>query len=414
MRLMLAVHGFPPAAGGGTEIYVHDLARCLRDDFGDEVLVLAREADAARPELAVRREEREGLRLVFVNNTFRAGRSFADTYRNAAITELAARVAEEFAPDAVHVHHLTGLSTDLVGALAAAGLPVIVTLNDYWLMCQRGQLLDLDYERCPGPWPEGCARCLHTELAAAAERLRHVREVLERARFLLAPSPTLRRKFLDLGLDGARLRLVEQGIDHRPFRRVTRARSDRLRLGFAGSLMVSKAPHVALDAFGGLPEGAAMLTLYGAYAPYHGDDRYRERLEPLLARPGVRHAGAVPHARMAEAFAEMDVLVVPSIWIENAPFVIREAFVAGVPVVASDLGGMRDLVDPETSGLLFIPGDAADLRRALRRLLEEPELLPWLRRGIPAVKTIQQDAAETRERHRAPGPAVAADAMGAR
>ena len=133
MRLMLAVHGFPPAAGGGTEIYVHDLARCLRDDFGDDVLVLAREADAARPELAVRREEREGLRLVFVNNTFRAGRSFADTYRNAAITELAARVAEEFSPDAVHVHHLTGLSTDLVGALAAAGLPVIVTLNDYWL-----------------------------------------------------------------------------------------------------------------------------------------------------------------------------------------------------------------------------------------------------------------------------------------
>jgi glycosyltransferase involved in cell wall biosynthesis len=407
MRLMLVVHGFPPGANGGTEIYVHDLARCLRDDFGDDVLVLAREADPGRPEMAVRREARSGVRLVFVNNTFREGRSFADTYRNAAVAGLAARLAEEFSPDAVHVHHLTGLSTDLVGGLAAAGLPVMVTLNDYWLVCQRGQLLDLDYERCAGPWPEGCARCLHTDARAASERLRHVREMLGQARLLLAPSPTLRRKFLELGIGGARLRLVEQGIDHAPFGRVARTKAGRLRLGFAGSLMVSKAPHLALEAFGGLPEGAATLTLYGACVPYHGDDRYRRRLDPMLAQPGVLHAGSVPHARMPAAFAAMDALIVPSVWIENAPFVIREAFVAGVPVVASDLGGMRDLVGHETSGLLFRPGDAADLRRALRRLLEEPDLLPRLRRGIPPVKTIQQDAAETRERHRPPAPAAA-------
>jgi glycosyltransferase involved in cell wall biosynthesis len=407
MRLMLVVHGFPPDAGGGTEIYVHDLARSLRNDFGDDVLVLAREADPGRPEMAVRREERGGVRLVFVNNTFRAGRSFADTYRNPSITGLAARVAEEFSPDAVHVHHLTGLSTDLVGALAGAGLPVIVTLNDYWLICQRGQLLDLDYERCPGPWPEGCARCLHTDARAAAERLRHAREVLGQARLLLAPSPTLRQRFLEIGIDGARLCLVEQGIDHAPFLGISRTPPDRLRLGFAGSLMVAKAPHVALEAFGRLPEGEATLTLYGAYAPYHGDDRYRSRLDPMLAQSGVFHAGAVPHARMPEAFAAMDALVVPSIWIENAPFVIREAFVAGVPVIASDLGGMRDLVKHDTSGLLFRPGDAADLGRALRRLREEPNLLPRLRRGIPPVKTIQQDAAETRQRHRQPVPAVA-------
>lgn len=406
MRVMLVVHGFPPAAAGGTEIYVHDLARALRDDFDDDVLVLSREADAGRPEMAVRREERRGLRLVHVNNTFRQCRSFADTYRSRRVRELALRVAEEFSPDVVHVHHLTGLSTDLVGGLAEAGLSVIVTLNDYWLMCQRGQLLDRDYARCGGPWPEGCARCLDTDAAAAGERTRHVREVLGQARLLLAPSPTLRRKFLEFGVEAARLRLVEQGIDHAPFHAARRTASSRLRLGFAGSLMVSKAPHLILEAFSGLPQGAATLTLYGAYSPYHGDDRYRQRLEPLLSRPGVRNAGVVPHERMAEAFAAMDVLVVPSIWIENAPFVIREAFVAGVPVVASDLGGMRDLVTEEASGLLFRAGDAAELGRALRRLLAEPDLLPRLRQGIPPVRTIQQDAADARELHRPPARAV--------
>ena len=410
MRVMLVAHGFPPAAGGGTEIYVHDLARALRDDCGDEVLVLAREADPTRPEMDVRREDRGGIRLVHVNNTFRHCRSLEETYRNERARAIALRVAEEFAPEVVHVHHLTGLSIDLVGALAGAGLPVIVTLNDYWLMCHRGQLLDLDYERCAGPWPEGCARCLHAEAAAAAERTRHAREALGRAHLLLAPSLTLRQTFLGFGVDRERLVLVEQGIDHAPFQGLRRTASDRLRIGFAGSLMVSKAPHLLLEAFNGLPAGAANLTLYGGCVPYHGDDSYRQRLEPLLARPGVRHAGAIPHERMAGAFAAMDVLVVPSVWIENAPFVIREAFVAGVPVVASDLGGMRDLVTHEASGLLFRAGDVGALRAALGRLIDEPELRPRLRGGIPRMKTIQQDAAETRERHRRPDRRAAATA----
>ena len=90
-------------------------------------------------------------------------------------------------------------------------------------------------------------------------------------------------------------------------------------------------------------------------------------------------------------------LVVPSVWLENAPFIIREAFAAGLPVVASNLGGMAELVDDGRSGLLFAPGDASDLRRALARLLDEPGLLDRLRAGVPRMKTIEEDAAWTRE-----------------
>jgi GT2 family glycosyltransferase len=85
------------------------------------------------------------------------------------------------------------------------------------------------------------------------------------------------------------------------------------------------------------------------------------------------------------------------VWIENSPFVIKEAFAAGLPTVASNLGGMAELVQDGRSGLLFTPGDAADLRRVLRRLLDEPSLLPALRSGLPHVKTIDEDAAWTQE-----------------
>ena len=395
MRMLQVTHGYPPASLAGTELYVQALARTLGRKPGDEVLVLAREADPGRPELSLRRERRDdGIEVVSLNNTFRDVRTFAESYVNASVRRAVSDVVSSFAPDVAHVHHLTGLSTDLLPELAARHVPIVVTLHDYWLACQRGQLLDLDLARCAGPTPQGCAQCLHCRPDEARERMRHVREACAHASRFLALSETLRRVFVDFGLDPQRIALFETGIDHRPFEEAPpRLPGPCLRLGFVGTLMVSKAPHLLLEAAAGLP---VTVTLLGPVAAYHGDDSYRRRLEPLLASANVRHLGKVDHERMPALFAELDVLVVPSVWLENAPLVIREAFVAGLPVVASDLGGMREMVRHEQDGLLFPPGDAGALRGVLRRLLEEGGLLARLRAGRPRVRTIEEDAAETR------------------
>jgi hypothetical protein len=208
--------------------------------------------------------------------------------------------------------------------------------------------------------------------------------------------------------------LQEQGIDQTRIRAAHRQPGDRLRIGFLGSLMISKAPHLLLEAVSGLPGRALSVHLVGALSPYHGDDSYRARLEPLLARPGVHHAGPVPHERIGEVLAALDVLVVPSVWIENAPFVIREAFAAGLPVIASKLGGMAELVSHERSGLLFEPGSADELQRAIRRLLDEPGLLDRLRRGVPRMKTMDEDAEWTRHVYAAHVPAAQRALLGAR
>ncbi len=157
--------------------------------------------------------------------------------------------------------------------------------------------------------------------------------------------------------------------------------------------MVSKAPHILLEAFAGLARGAATLELFGGIAAYHGDDSYRQRVQPLLATPGVRMHGPVPHESIAEAFAAMDVLVVPSTWLENAPLVIREAFAAGVPVIASDRGGMAESIHHGVSGLLFEPGNSAALRAAIERLIAEPDLLERLRGSLPPVRSLAEDGA---------------------
>jgi GT2 family glycosyltransferase/glycosyltransferase involved in cell wall biosynthesis len=431
MRILLVVHGFPPAVSGGSEIYAHDLEAALRRVSKHEVFVLTREADATRPEHAVRLDTSDGRQVYWINNTYRRCRSFEETYRHPGLRAVVAEILDRVRPDVAHVQHLTNLTTDLLPELRSRNVPTVFTLNDYWLLCHRGQLLNTRLERCEGP-TRGCVSCVGNSvgvgaagytwkeiigwlgskrLARAAHRVasvvgspsiaaqamdtrvRHMQHLLRDVDRFIAPSRTLEERFKEFGIPAERISRLQQGIDLRAFRNLKREpRRGPLRLGFTGSLMVSKAPHLLLEAFARLRPGAATVDLYGDIAPYHGDDSYRRRLEPLLKTPGVRHYGPLPHRDMPQVLAGLDVLVVPSIWLENAPFVIREAYAAGVPVIASNLGGMAEMVRHDETGLLFRPGDATDLRRAIERLMAEPALLSRLASRAPAMMSIDHDA----------------------
>jgi len=426
MRVLVIVHGFPPQVQGGSEIYAHDHARALRERCGDEVFVLTREQDASRPEYDLRLEDRDGLRVAWVNNTFRSTTSFEDSYRNPAIARIAERLVDEWKPDVAHAHHLTCLSTEIISVLASRRIPIVYTLHDYWLLCHRGQRLDTSFRVCDGPGPDGCGACVHagadapipagavpalravearlpkavgeagrrlvTALtpdapqggSASAVRTRHMRGVLQRIDHFLAPSRALRDWFIGQGVPAERIGFSPYGLDHGPLRAVTRTRALRLRIGYVGTLMVSKGPDVLIEAFTRLSPGRATLELFGAPADYHGESGYRVRLEPLLSTPGVTVSGPRPHAQIPAALASIDVLVAPSIWPENSPFVIQEALLSGIPVIGSRIGGIPELIDHDRNGLLFEPGDVDGLHRALERLLDEPALLDALTAGARA------------------------------
>jgi len=432
MRILLIVHGLPPACAGGTETYTLGLARALAARQGFQVGILARDADASLPELHIRTERRGDVDIWFVNNTFQACATFEETYRNPGLCAAVRPCVDAFAPDVVHVQHLTALSTDLVSALNSRGIPVVMTLNDYWPICHRGQLLNTRGERCDGGAGRPCADCIPAGavappaawrlvrqfrrggsivrwMSAAAVRLRpavstapmararaaHMREMLGHASVLLAPSKTLQAQYEAFGIDTGRILRWEQGIAQRAQQTVTRAGTVPLRVLFAGSLMFSKHPALLLDALQFLPAKSVQVDLLGSVVAYHGDEAYASSLRARLGHPAMRRSGPVPHERVAAALRDVDAVVVPSIWIENAPFVIKEAFAAGVPVIASRLGGMMELVRDGVDGLLFQPGDARSLADVFRRLSNEPALLPALRRGIRAPLTIEEDAART-------------------
>jgi GT2 family glycosyltransferase/glycosyltransferase involved in cell wall biosynthesis len=439
MRVMLVVHGFPPEAHGGTEVYVHDLAAALGGLPSTEVAVLTRHADPGRPQLEVRRRRAGRVPVFSINNTFQLCAGFAESYENPHLLRIAASVLDEFAPDVVHIQHLTCLSTRLPGEIAARGIPIVLTLNDYWLACHRGQLFDLDDARCDGPFDDGCARCIPagalagpgsyaaarfvrslpvpgaaiavdlaakvveglrppaSTRAASRDRLRHMRDSVASVDRFLAPSETMAAIFRRFGVPPDRLVRCNQGISLGRFAGQRRSSSDRLRVAFAGGLIPSKAPHVLLDAVDLLPSDSIVVDLLGGGGTYHGRQHYADALAPRLGHAAVRRLGPVPHDRMPSVLHDVDVLVVPSMWIENAPFIIREAFAAGLPVIASDLGGMAEMVRDGIDGLLFPPGDAASLAGCLRRLIDEAGLLERLRAGIVPPMSIEVEAAGLRE-----------------
>ena len=442
MRVLQIVHGFPPSGTGGAELYAERIARGLVA-AGHDVEVFAREATVSAEEYAVRDEARDGFRIRWVNNTFREARSFVDTYENARITAVFDAFVRARRPDVAHVHHLTCLSTTVVDALAAHGVPVVLHLHDYWLLCHRGQLLDTALRRCDGPGRDGCAGCTGSEGAApavaygAAAWLRGVRKRAPRlwpeaadrrarqwlaargternarqrsrrrldhmlARFALvdvaiAPSAHVRERFIAAGFPFERMVVSEYGVD-RPRQPHCHTKGP-LRIGFLGSLMVSKAPHLIAEAMEWLGGSGIEATYYGAPAPYHGDYAYSDTIVSRLTRPGARVCGPLPHREVGARIAEFDVLVFPSIWDETSGIGAREALAAGVPVVASRLGGIPEFVHDEVNGLLFAPGDARDLARQLGRLRDERGLLARLRAGIAPVRSFADDLLATMSRY---------------
>ena len=134
-----------------------------------------------------------------------------------------------------------------------------------------------------------------------------------------------------------------------------------------------KGVHLLVEALGRLAEAG-----YRVEADFCGDlsgkPEYVERLRRSLGEGAHLH-GRVPIDEVPDKLDAFDLLVAPSVWWENSPLVILEAQAAGVPVVASNIGGMAELVGHERDGLLFEAGDAGDLTATLERFFREPELL---------------------------------------
>ena len=326
-------------------------------------------------------------------------------------------------PDVLHVHsgYLTGAPA--LAAASARSVPTVLTLHDYWFICPRITLLQPDGSCCSGPEAAKCAWCLRTEqrrflwadratagaagwvgrgLARASlagtsalnrvqTRNDHLRSLLLATDLVLSPSDFLRSSMIDAGFPGDRIRTHVTGIVPLPPWQRSRQGDDPIHIGYAGRLVEPKGVHVLVDAVRALPFDNWTLAIHG---PTDVDPRYVARLRSLAADDSrIRFAGPFPADQQSRVFADLDALVVPSVWYENRPLIILEAQSAGLPVIASRLGGMAELIEHGRTGLLFQPGDAHDLVRQLTIVRNDATLAESLAAQRSRVMTIPREMA---------------------
>jgi phosphatidyl-myo-inositol alpha-mannosyltransferase len=320
-------------APGGVQVHVRQLARELRRR-GHEVLVLAPGRDAAEV----------GVRLV--------GRPVRVPYQGtvapispwpstAARTRSAVR---SFRPDVVHAHEPLSPSVGMFAARAAreVGAPVVATFHAY---AEASRLFDLAAPAVRPLWRRLAVRIAVSEAAAAFVRSRLGGEVV------VVPN----------GLDVAAFASATPAADLPAGRRIL----------WVGRLDRQKGFGVALRALASILEREpnALLVVAG-----DGEDRRLVGQAAPDVRRRVAMLGAVPHDRLPSLHAAAEVFASPATGQESFGYVLVEAMAAGLPVVATDIPGYREVVRDGEEGLLVPPADPAALAAAVSRVLSDADL----------------------------------------
>lgn len=275
----------------------------------------------------------------------------------------------EFRPDILHVHNTFPLiSPSIYWAAARAGVPVVQTLHNFRLLCPQAMLLREGRicEDCVGrlPWRGVVRRCYRGSaaqsgvLAGMISLHRALGTWGSKVDRYIALNEFCRRKFIEGGLPAQRIVVKPNFVDFP-------APEDGAREGvlFVGRLAEEKGLSTLCAAARLAPDVAVRVAGTGPQAGL------------LQGIPSVTSLGALSAAEVREAMCGAQALVMPSLWYENFPRTLVEAFACALPVIASRIGALAELVEDGVTGLLFEPGNAADLAAKMKWAAAHPDAL---------------------------------------
>lgn len=403
-RILQICHNHPRVRPGGAEVYAHELHRHLRRCAEWEPTFLARSgpphAPAGAPHEGTRISPVEGVAdeyLLYPGDhdfdwLFGTMRRRKDLY-----TEDLRRFLLALRPDVVHFQHTLFIGYDAIREVRRTlpEAPIVYTLHEFLPICHnKGQMVrTMDRSLCTEASPGRCAECF-PDIAPDEFflRRRFIRAQLDLVDLFIAPSATLRERFVAWGIPRERILLEDYGRAEAPPPGEAGRPAPHDTLGIFGQVNPYKGIDVLLRAMRALGAEAPQLRVHGANLDLqeHG---FREEIAELLGvGDSVTSLGPYPPERAGEVMAAVDWVVVPSVWWENSPLVIQEAFAARRPVICSDVGGMAEKITDGVNGLHFRVGDPESLAATIRRAVGTPGLWERLREGIPPVHSIAEHA----------------------
>lgn len=437
MKILQVTHDFPPYNTGGSVVYTENLCQELAKKH--EVVVLHRIDDSYLKEYTVSHKSSDNLEIFTINNTFRLYDSFEMTYRNNEIAEKFGLILDQINPDIVHIQHLLYLSTKIIEEIRKRKIPVVFTLHDYWLICPQGQLFKDNTVVCDKQDKFECINCMLHHLAIKKyifyiyyflnkaapknllrlfrniylnycklsflskgkaaklieQRSSYMKAICSKVDLFISPSQFLRSKFIDFGIPEEKILFLPHGIDLNKLKNLQKTTSDKLRFAFIANLLPAKGAHVLIKCFNEIENKDIELKIYGRVLSYKGIlGNYLKYVEKIAKNKNIKFMGGFNNKNIAGVFAEIDILIVPSIWYEASSIVTMEAFASHVPVIASDIGGIPELIKDGVDGLLCNPSDVDALREKLEYIINNREIITKFKENIPEIKSIEDHAKE--------------------
>ncbi|OGP88468.1 MAG: hypothetical protein A2156_03305 [Deltaproteobacteria bacterium RBG_16_48_10] len=435
MKILQVSHGLPPQENAGVELYTFYLSQTLAQ-LNHDVSIFCREEAPGKEEFSSTEEVWKGLKITRVVNNLTRISDPRIFYDNHFFDEAFLRILKKVKPDLVHFQHVIALSAHLLRMAKETGSSVVLTLHDFFLLCHRTHLLKEDQRLCPGPlYGLECASCLGFSLHPrdvrtrlflrmkdhlpfpmikwtkrffiptsylcdrgyeVFHRYRYIYEILKKPDLILVPSQFVRKVFLKYySFIEPKMSVVPLGIP--PIKmgglsQNSKTLPEKIRFCYFGNILPLKGLHILIQAFKGLPEGRATLTIYGSRTPWN--EVYYDHLKQQASGLSVDFRGPFQRERLSEALRDQDVVVLPSICYESFSFVIREASSLGIPVIASRIGAIPEAIEEEVNGLFFEPGAPEDLRRCLFRFLRDPGLVQRMASKTKKAKLMDEHAAE--------------------
>lgn len=381
-RVLIVSHGHPELNKGGAEVAAYNLFKELRAQEHDAYF-LARTAQVPHGGAAF--SSRNGKREILFHTTMDDGFLFSNIKTRHLWQELRDLLVL-IKPDVVHLHHYFLFGIEILEEIRRT-LPdckIVLTLHEYLGICHnKGLMVKTNGRLCYKATPRDCHGCFpNKQPGDFFLREQYIKRMFSVVDHFVSPSAFLKSRYTEWGLTDKPFSVIENGQPHsnaqEPEQKKVMDHNRPVTFAFFGQVNPYKGIDVLLEAvrmLGKKESKKARVEIHGANLEVQGS-KYQKKVKKLLklTREQVVFQGPYESEEMPQLLQHVDWVIVPSVWWENSPMVIQEAFAQHVPLIVSNIGGMQEKVSNGKDGLHFRFGSPVDLANVMTRCIAEPEL----------------------------------------
>lgn len=384
-RILLMSHGHPDLNKGGAEMAAYSMFKEL-ESRGEDVFFLAR--TGLEPHGGAAFSSRNSPREMLFHTTNDDWFLFSNLKTRHLWQEFRDMLLL-LKPDVIHLHHYFLLGIEVLQEIRNT-LPkckIIVTLHEYLAICHnKGQMVKTSGKLCYKASSRDCSGCF-PEKGPGEFFLReqYIKRMFDVVDHFISPSHFLKQRYADWGVEESRISVIENGQAPRQELPETK-QSELTRFAFFGQVNPFKGIDILIEAYLMLPRSVrrnVCVDIHGANFE-HQEGEYQQHVKNLLEMAGnqVRFIGGYEPHEMPGLLNKTDWVIVPSKWWENSPIVIQEALNYQVPLIVSDIGGMKEKVEDGVTGIHFRAGKSVELSEVMVSVIKDKSIRDKMSKAI--------------------------------